>query len=218
MNTKISDEEISLKLKKYYKEHNPELIITKRISEKICPIILEGINNASVQNMNTDKVDAAVNDFLASDRIMDFVKSRQPNLRPITDDVIANIHKYFQEELQSYKVISVFRKSNHVDDDYLYMVIARMVNNQYACWSSWNQSREVLNHGHYCIDTMENCEAILENQFNDITDEVSKYGMYACRRDLEDTKRTEDAVKAAGKEENTLEISNVVPLYRHKSR
>ena len=64
-------------------------------------------------------------------------------------EVIDSINSYFRENGINYEVVKLYKKSNRKNDWYLYVVIAKLTNTQrYAVWTSWNDSRKCLNHGH----------------------------------------------------------------------
>lgn len=69
----------------------------------------------------------------------------------VSDEVKNHVRKYFEEYLPQYTVYEVYHKSNHDDDGYLYMVEAYHKENcdNFAVWTSWNESTQSLNHGHY---------------------------------------------------------------------
>ena len=92
------------------------------------------------------------------------------NMKKIRGTVLNDVKKYFAESssLKNYQVLNVFSASNHPDDDYLFMVTAKKENGTYACWTCWNQSRKVLNFGHYDLETEKVAENILEGFYSDI--------------------------------------------------
>lgn len=87
----------------------------------------------------------------------------------VSDKVKDNVRKYFEEHLPQYGVCEVYHKSNHDSDDYLYMVKAiKNVEpyNEYAVWTSWNESTQCLNHGHYNLTEKQTKEVLKENFFD----------------------------------------------------
>lgn len=88
----------------------------------------------------------------------------------VSDKVKDNVRKYVAVHLPQYKVYEVYHKSNHDDDNYLYMVEAyRKENcNNYVVWTSWNESTQSLNHGHYDL-TKEQVKEVLKENFFDCT-------------------------------------------------
>ena len=92
------------------------------------------------------------------------------------NEVKKDVELYFKEHLPQYTVVlEIRRKSNHPDDDYLYMVSAKKSDNTYAVWT-WNESTKSLNHGHYNLKSVEDCEKIFE-EHQDVKQyfEVYKY-------------------------------------------
>jgi hypothetical protein len=77
-------------------------------------------------------------------------------VKKVPKDVIDHVMDYFETELRNYEVVKVLNASEHPDDDYLYMVIAKKKQNtydgEYACWTCWNDQIKTLNFGHYNID------------------------------------------------------------------
>lgn len=91
----------------------------------------------------------------------------------VSDEVEENVRKYFKEHLPQYTVYEVYHKSNHDDDGYLYMVEAYKINDYTDCavwtvWTSWNESKQCLNHGHYNL-TREQAKEVLKENFFDCT-------------------------------------------------
>lgn len=84
----------------------------------------------------------------------------------ISESVIINIKKYFQEKLPNYEVVKVRKKSCYEEDSYLYMVAAKKNTGSYAVWTSWNESTKSLNYGHYDLPDMEICERIMDEFYN----------------------------------------------------
>ena len=75
------------------------------------------------------------------------------------------------------ELVEVMRASDCPDDDYLYMVIARKVNinkyfhngeYDYSCWTSWNETTQSLNFGHYHLKTVKSAEEICAQFFHKI--------------------------------------------------
>lgn len=84
----------------------------------------------------------------------------------ISQEVIANIRKYFAIHLPRYEVIKVRKKSFHEDDAHLYMVAALKQDNTFTVWTSWNEKSQTLNHGHYDLPDMETCDRIMDEFYN----------------------------------------------------
>lgn len=86
-------------------------------------------------------------------------------------EVVENINSYFRENEMNYEVVKLYRKSNRKNDWYLYVVVARFTNTQrYAVWTSQNDSRKCLNHGHYGITSIEHCMEVV-NEYTTYVDE-----------------------------------------------
>lgn len=74
-------------------------------------------------------------------------------------------------ELKNYEPIYICRKSNHPDDSYLYSVIAQdSRDGSYACWSTWNENTQSLNHGHYSLNSYLDAKKVLNETYFDITE------------------------------------------------
>ena len=88
----------------------------------------------------------------------------------VSDKVKDNVRKYVAVHLPQYKVYEVYHKSNHDDDNYLYMVEAYHKENcnNYVVWTSWNESTQSLNHGHYDL-TKGQAKEVLKENFIDCT-------------------------------------------------
>lgn len=77
--------------------------------------------------------------------------------------VFYNIEEYFRENNMNYTTFEIFKKSNHPSDDYLFMVIAvNLETLNYAVWTMWNDDRQLLSHGHYDIESLDDCLEIIE--------------------------------------------------------
>ena len=66
---------------------------------------------------------------------------------PVPQSVKENVKKYLEEHDLG-ELIDVVRHSDHPEDSYLYHVIAKR-GNSYSCWTSWNETTQSLNFGHY---------------------------------------------------------------------
>lgn len=78
-----------------------------------------------------------------------------------------NVEIYVKRHLPQYEVLETRRKSSHPDDHYLYMVSAKNTKDgTYAVWTAWNESTQSLNHGHYALDSIEDCEKIFAEYQN----------------------------------------------------
>lgn len=85
-----------------------------------------------------------------------------------------NVRKYFKESLDDrYDLQDVIRYQNPMDS-YLYMVIAKHKNysaikasiggGPWVVWTTWNESTQSLNGGHYDIKTYEDALRICEER------------------------------------------------------
>lgn len=77
-----------------------------------------------------------------------------------SDEVTAHVETYFKEKLPQFTPLEIKRKSSHPDDNYLFMVSAKKDDGTYAVWTSWNESIQSLNHGHYNLKSLDDCESI----------------------------------------------------------
>lgn len=94
----------------------------------------------------------------------------------VNGNVITYIIDYFNKHLPNYRVYEVYHKSNHDDDNYLYMVLAKKntdKENDYAVWTSWNESTQSLNYGHYDL-TKDKAKEVLQEYFFDCTGKLNK--------------------------------------------
>lgn len=84
----------------------------------------------------------------------------------IPQNVTESIQRYFQEKLPNYEVVKVRRKSWHKDDSHLFMVAAKKSTGSYAVWTSWNESTQSLNYGHYDLADIETCEWVMDEYYH----------------------------------------------------
>lgn len=91
---------------------------------------------------------------------------KKENFKPEYGHVPQDVLQRIREEVTriGYDYIFVLRKSLHPADKDLYVVIAQKKDKEeYAFWSCYNDSRQVLNHGHYGYDNWNKCfDAALE--------------------------------------------------------
>ncbi len=73
-----------------------------------------------------------------------------------------HVDLYLKEYLPKYTLLEIRKKSCYPNDDYLYMVSAKKEDGSYAFWSSWNERLQTLNHGHYNLQSVEDCEKLFE--------------------------------------------------------
>ena len=101
------------------------------------------------------------------------------NTTPVPAEVKENVKKYLVEHNLG-ELVDVMRASDHPEDDYLYHVIARKINESkffhngewnYSCWISWNETTQSLNFGHYNLQTQTEARRICYAYFKSITDE-----------------------------------------------
>ncbi len=78
------------------------------------------------------------------------------------NEVRKHVELYFKKHLPKYTVLEIRQKSYHPADNYLYMVSAKKEDGSYAFWSSWNERLQTLNHGHYNLQSVEDCEKLFE--------------------------------------------------------
>lgn len=202
---KVDIEAIEKIIEEHYAEKRPDLIITKRLLSRLCPIVAEGLEKAS-DGMTMESAMPFIDDFLEKENIIEFIKERQPNLKPVPGHVVVDLRMYFEDFLPNYTICHIYRKSNYLEDSNLYSVTARNTNGTYSCWSSWNEGTQSLNHGHYNLSSEEDGINILAEYFSDVTDEPDKYGMF--RNYFEDFDRAKDGQGMKG---------NIIPIGRHKN-
>lgn len=205
---RVNDNDVKTMINEYYRDQHPELNITKRILDNLIPIVCKGLSETP-DSMTIEKAMPAVHKFLEKENILNFIIERQPNMTCIPDQVVKSLKEYFNEAFPGISICHVYRKSNHPDDYYLYTVTAKSSDGAYCCWSSWNSLTESLNQGHYGLKTEQNCIDILQDLFNDITDEPDQYGMQQNVYSNDD----EEEKKQIGNEE-----SNIIPINRHRGR
>ena len=90
------------------------------------------------------------------------------NLAPVPTEVFAHVKKYLLMRLPQYELVKIIRASDHIEDDYLYMVSAKhKENGTYTVWTCWNESTQSLNFGHYGLSE-DGCEEIFNEFFYSI--------------------------------------------------
>lgn len=151
---------------------HPDLILTERTKEALISRLDKALTDGDI-SMN--ELYEGAESFLKQDSIAEFVRSRQPEISPVPESVIEHVKSYFEKELPGFTPVLVQRSSNASADNYLYSVAAKGASGKYACWSSWNESLQSLNHGHYNI-TEDVAVNILKENFYDVTDEIALYG------------------------------------------
>lgn len=173
-----------------YNSEDARFAITPRITQ----ILYNKIDNNYLGTSYEFSIDnEELCQFLMSDNIISFIQNRQPELSKTPDDVIHNISDYFDKEIKHYTPLYVCRHSNHPSDDYLYSIIGKNVSDgSYACWSTWNNSTKVLNHGHYGLSNYEEAMNIVRDKFFDITEDIDKYGPEQSLTELSSNKVVEN--------------------------
>lgn len=204
---RVTTNEVKEVIESYYKEKHPEFVLTKRIMNNLVLIVQKGLNNTP-DNMKIDQAYSSIYDFLEKDNILEFIKNRQPYISPIPDKVIASIENYIANNFPNMHVCHIYRKSNHPEEHYLYMVIATKNDGTFSCWSSWNEITDSLNCGHYNLKSEQEGISILKDLFNDITDEQEKYGMNACEytenQVIEDEEERQKHIETTQNENTTI--------------
>lgn len=185
----------------------------------ITPRIMNGLLKA-INQKNNEISDADLEKFLNNESTLQFVMGHQPLVSPVTTDVISHIENYLNKELPAYHVLEICRKSNHPGDKNLYSVIAATESGKVSCWTSWNESTQSLNHGHYNLTSLEQAEDVIKEYFHDITDEPEKYGY---RRSLVICNSLEihNAKKAEGDDDthqDKTQENNIIDFQQHKRR
>lgn len=78
-----------------------------------------------------------------------------------------NVEEYFKKHLPQYTVLEIRKKSVFLEDSYLFMVSAiNEKDGTYAVWTCWNETSQSLNYGHYNLQTLEECEQLFEEFYN----------------------------------------------------
>lgn len=85
------------------------------------------------------------------------------NTSPVTESVKKNVRNYLEENNLG-KLVEVRRASDHPDDHYLYHVIAKK-GNKFSCWTSWNETTQSMNFGHYGLDSYEEAVVVCREFF-----------------------------------------------------
>lgn len=98
------------------------------------------------------------------------------NTTPVPQEVKENVKKYLEKNNLG-ELVDVMRASDHPEDDYLYHVVARKLNEKklfhngewnYSCWTCWNETTHSLNYGHYQLDSEERAREICAEFFHRI--------------------------------------------------
>lgn len=166
------------KMKDFVKEHYEyyaDLECTEKIAEALSVSIQKMID--ANQMDNTKK---AIENVLCKESTLRFIASRKPNVSPVPMTVAKDVAAYFEQSsgLTNYTPVKICRVSNDPEDAHLYAVVGyNSKTDQYACWTSWNQSSQSLNYGHYNLSSEQSAVDIIKERFNDISDEPQRYGI-----------------------------------------
>lgn len=74
----------------------------------------------------------------------------------------------------------------------IYCVAGRKSDGTYACWTSWSEATQSLNHGHYGLKSFDLAEKILKENFVDITGDAEAYGLAKTRAEIGNQERDVD--------------------------
>lgn len=212
----VTVDEVKNVIENYYKDSHPDFILTKRITDNLIPIVYKGLVNA-IDDMSMEQAYPSICSFLEKDNILDFVKTRQPYVSAVPDNVVDSVKQYLDRSFTDMKLCHIYRKSNHPDDQYLYMVTAAKSDGTFSCWSSWNSITGSLNHGHYYLPSEQDAISILQELFTDITDEAEKYGMFASEYSENQSAEEEEQQKRIESAQNENENSEMM-IHRHRGR
>ena len=111
------------------------------------------------------------------------------------NEIRKHIELYFKEHLPQYTVLAVRRKSSHPDDTHLWMVSAEKSNGTFTVWTGWNEATQNLNHGHYDLKSIEECEKTFEEYQNIQT----YFEVYKCSQNVKLRLFVADTEEAATK-------------------
>lgn len=98
------------------------------------------------------------------------------NTTPVPQEVKENVKKYLAEHNLG-ELVDVMRASDHPEDGYLFHVIARKPNEKklfhngdysYSAFTSWNETTQSLNFGHYHLESEERAREICAEMFHRI--------------------------------------------------
>ena len=188
MNDMITMEEIKNRVSDgLEKNFGDEFMITPRIVNSFSSAIQAFVDKGQLKGRADD-----VDDLIGSETSRKFVENRQPLIGKADGEVLYNVFDYFKSELPGIDVYSVCRTSNHPDDKYLYAVVGRdKRDGEFMCWTSWNDKRASLSYGHYGLKSFAECFHIIADHFNDITDDVIRYGPEASLVVITDKQKKE---------------------------
>lgn len=183
----IAPDKIKDFVKKYY-EYDTTLKCTEKIAEVLAVSIQKMIDSDQM-----DSTKASIESVLCKESTLRFITSRQPNVSPVSTEVVKEVTTYFEQSsgLLNYVPIKVCRISNDPEDAHLYAVVGyNSKSGQYACWTSWNQYQQSLNYGHYNLADEQTAIDIIKERFNDISGDTDRYGVEnTLTKLLEDDKK-----------------------------
>lgn len=183
----IAPDRIKDFVKKYY-EYDTTLKCTEKIAEVLAVSIQKMIDSDQM-----DSTKASIESVLCKESTLRFITSRQPNVSPVSTEVVKEVTTYFEQSsgLLNYVPIKVCRISNDPEDAHLYAVVGyNSKSGQYACWTSWNQNQQSLNYGHYNLADEQTAIDIIKERFNDISGDTDRYGVEnTLTKLLEDDKK-----------------------------
>ncbi len=167
----MTKEEMRYNIQNFLKQYDAEMICTSRVLDSLATTVIKMIDSGQIMDVQIE-----VGELLVKDSIINFIKQRIPLVDKVSVEVQNSVKAYFEEHLKDFIPIEICRASNYPEDDCLYAVIAKQSNGEYACWTSWHQGRESMNYGHYGLPDKEIAFSIIKDNFNDISDEIEKYG------------------------------------------
>ena len=109
------------------------------------------------------------------------------------NEIREHVKLYFKENLPKYTVLEIRRKSNHPEDSYLWIVSAEKEDGTFAVGTAWNESIQSLNHGHYDIQSLEDCEKLMMEYM----DSTSYFAVYRYANKLKERMFVADSEEQA---------------------
>ena len=194
-------------VKNFYRNFDESIVCTNRWSDILARTVCQIVKEQQLDN-GTQFIES----LLKKESTLKFIAEREPNVEEIPETVFRDVVKYFEHHLPHIDPISICRISNHPEDSHLYAVIGKQKNGNYACWTSWDQNKESMNYGHYDLAFKEVAFAIINEKFNDITDELEKFGPEKTLCDI--SSEIKEQVKNSSKD---MENGTIIP-FRNKQR
>lgn len=77
-------------------------------------------------------------------------------------EVMEHVEAYFKKYLPQYTVLHIMNRFSDVDHDHIFMVSGKKADGTYAVWTCWNERTQCLNHGHYGLESNEDCKKIFD--------------------------------------------------------